>query len=398
MRSVRLTVRALLLTAAACQFDRSVVPTGQGPLVIHAVLDPAAPYTVVLIERALTGRAIGDTVAPDPDDPIRSSGGIPVSDATVVLRSIPPAAIGPLGECAPARGVEERSVRSDGKGAGVYHVFNSVLIDPFSRFCTGVRVQRGRVYSIEIIDPTGIRVTGRVAVPDASPVPERFAVDSLDRERDSVRLEWRTATGAVRYLLQVQSPFGPFSLFGGGTSALLPGTLRHPLVTGTPPVFLPGFRQTITLGAVDQNFFDYYRSRFDPFAAAGIVNHLIGGSGLFGAFVPFDRRVVEVTKPITRDIEGRYRPSVSVFGGAAEILRLYAYADSGSTLLLSGALQSDTIRSGVLGILREAQVTLAFIRETNAADTLRVFRGTLATGSISGTIASTRSIVFRKEP
>ena len=397
---VRWTVLAPLAVLGACRFDQVVVPTGQGPLIVHAVMNRGEYFQYVLVERALTGRVRDDSVLFDPDNPIVSSGGMPVSNARVELFWIPsnPSQL----RCDPAVGVELRTVRADGRGAGVYQVpgLPSFSFPKPSTSCTGISIVPGELIQVVVTDPTGLRVSGSTRIPLAQIVAARQSRDSLDRSRDSLTVEWTTTTEAPHYLFQVGSPFGPFSLFVTDRRVTLPGDLRNPFARGQPALFLPGFQQTVTVGAVDQNYWDYYRTRFLPGSAGPPISHVQGGGGLVGSIVPLERRFVEVVKRFEAPIEGRYLTSSRVFEpyypGFVEGLTLYAYADSAGTTLLSGSFQSDTLRAGVLGRMNGSRVTLALVRQQSALDTLRSFTGDFDGRSIRGTLSGGDSLEFRK--
>ena len=129
----------------------------------------------------------------------------------------------------------------------------------------------------------GTVVTGTTIVPNS---PLRFTPQALtpfDRDRDTVRLNWTAVKGARTYGLRVESPFGAFQFFSDSTKFTLPGGLRNIFASDFQRVFIPGFQQAVTLYAVDTNYFDYYRSRNDPFTGSGIINRLQGGIGLFGS-------------------------------------------------------------------------------------------------------------------
>ena len=95
---------------------------------------------------------------------------------------------------------------------------------------------------------------------------------------------------ARSYFVRVESPFGPFFLFTDSTAIRLTGDLRNIFAGDFQHVFIPGFRQDVFVGAVDSNFYDYYRTQNDPFTGAGIINRVNGGIGLFGSIVSIEHR------------------------------------------------------------------------------------------------------------
>lgn len=350
MRWLTLSI-AMLLALAGCEFDRTSIPTGQSRPVVHAVLNPGETEQVILVERTLTGTVDVDGSVPfDADDPIVTGSGVPVSGATVEV-------FDELGGRAIAQ--EDVFTRQGGNGAGVYRFLNRRAPTPRPGDPPPppvfLVIGRGRAYTLRVTTPEGQVVTGRTRVPDTYPAVDS-AVRSFDRDRDTLRLSWRSVPDARRYLLRIDSPFGPFFLFARETALQLPGTMQNLFAHDFPRVFIPGFRQRVVLGAVDINFFDYYRSRNDEFRGAGLINHLDGGTGLFGAFVTLETRTLEVTAPIDEAIEGTYRSTQPATG---DILRLWVNERLGDAVQLSGNLTGVGGRVGIVGTLRGNELVLA---------------------------------------
>lgn len=371
---------AAVLVCASCDAGKSVVPTGSDRVVVHAVLSTAVGEEVILVERSLSGRVSFDTsLSFDPDDPIVSSGGVPVSGADVTIAS---------DNCPPAQAVEDLTIRGDGKGAGVYRYRNTPLNTPppppFQ--CVRAQIVRGLRYYLRVVDPTGIVVTSATTVPDALTSGTLIPTDSLDPERETLTFDLDTARLHSRYFIQIETPYGPFFLFTDRPHVSIPGTLRNHLVRGHPPVFVPGFRQGVQASAVDTNFFDYYRSRYDPLSTTGAISHLTGGTGLFGSVLRLNALRVEVVAAADQPIEGSYTASPSLFGRPAERIRLYVFSEEFGVSQLSGSIRSDTGRAGVLGTLEGDRVRLAVVGANHAADTLLVFDGIFAGTAITGTV------------
>ena len=155
-------------------------------------------------------------------------------------------------------------------------------------------------YQLRVRTPDGAVVTGTTVIPDIAPVGAGARLDLFNRDRDSLRLTWRDVAGARAYLVRVESPFGAFLLFTDSTHITLKGDLRNYFASSLQRVFIPGFRQRVSVAAVDSNFFDYYRSRNDPFTGSGIINNLEGGIGLFGAAVNISARTLDVVQDAAR--------------------------------------------------------------------------------------------------
>ncbi|MFN2397426.1 MAG: hypothetical protein ABR543_02095 [Gemmatimonadaceae bacterium] len=382
---------AALLVCASCDAGKSVVPTGSGRVVVHSVLSTAVGEEVILVERSLTGRVSFDTsLAFDPDDPIVSSGGVPVSGADVTIAS---------DNCPPAPAVEDLTIRGDGRGAGVYRYRNTPLNTPppppFQ--CVRAQIVRGLRYYLRVVDPTGIVVTGATTVPDALTSGTLIRTHSLDPERETLTFDLDTARLHSRYFIQIETPYGPFFLFTDRPHVNIPGTIRNHLVRGHPPVFVPGFRQSVQASAVDTNFFDYYRSRYDPLSTTGPISHLVGGTGLFGSVLRLSALFVEVVSAVDQPIEGAYTSSPSFFGQPPERIRLYVFSQDSGVTHLSGSIDSNAGRAGILGTLQGDHVRLAVVGANHAVDTLLVFDGSFDGTAITGTVQGrTGEYVLRK--
>lgn len=273
------------LLASACVFDQITLPAGAPRVVVHGVLNPGLTDQVVLVERALDGRALAVRVPYDSLDPVVSEGGVPIRDARVVI-------LGAAGDSVVLR--EDRSLRNDGRGAGVYRFRNlEGGGDPFDPV-PWLAVRPGERYRLRVRTPEGEVVTGATTVP-ATPgrivpaIPRQF-----HRDRDSMFLGWPDVAGTTRYEVRIETPSGPFSAFVDSLEYLVSGGLVHPRATGRPRVFWPGFRQVLTVSAVDANYHDYYRTGGDPLSARGLLVHLEGGLGLFGSVARVRERVVDV--------------------------------------------------------------------------------------------------------
>ncbi len=70
----------------------------------------------------------------------------------------------------------------------------------------------------------------------------------------------------------------------------LPGSLRN---IDNQPVFAPT-RVSVVVSAVDRNYYDYHRTRSDPFTPGSVAAGLTGGQGVFGSLVVLTRRTLDV--------------------------------------------------------------------------------------------------------
>ncbi|MFL5616848.1 MAG: DUF4249 family protein [Gemmatimonadaceae bacterium] len=380
MRRVWLGAVALGVVVA-CTFDEKAIAVPPPQVVVHAVLDPGVQAQQVLVERTLSGTVdIRKNQRFDADDPINTGGGVPISGAAVTIT-------GPDGTFIASEALEPEKGRA--YGAGRY-------VTPFGTF-----VRPGASYVLRVRTPDGTVVTGRTTVPTSSTLGTSSRVDLFNRDHDSVRIAWRGVAGARSYLVRAESPFGPFLIFTDSTHVTLDGDLRNYFASSLERVFIPGARQRVTVSAVDSNFFDYYRSRNDPFTGSGIINRLEGGIGLFGAAMIIGGRTVDVVQDVREpsfeglwDGAGSPPPFVDVF-------RLYVETP-GETAALSGWYARDRVSGnteGLIGTRTKGRVVLQFVANQNAADTVAVFSGEQRGDSLIGTFSGvTGRVLFIKRP
>jgi hypothetical protein len=377
------------LVVAACQFDEKTVAVQAPQVAVHAVLDPGAPFQQVLVERTLTGAvSVSDEQRFDPVDPINSGGGIPIGDCQISVT-------GPDGVF-----IGEEAL-APGKPFN-YHTGRYLLHLPTQPFGSPVPLRTGGRYELRVVTPQGSIVTGTTVLPSAFAFSGSSPVDLFNRDRDSLPLGWNSLAGARSYLLRVESPFGPFLLFTDSTRITLHGDLRNYFASSLERVFIPGFRQRVNVAAVDSNYFDYYRTRNDPFTGAGIINRLQGGIGLFGAAVSVAGRTLDVVQDSREPaIEGVWDADSTNLanGGIVQILRIYVETP-GEPAALSGwyARFTDSgLLEGMVGTRSNGRIVLKLLSNQSAADTLAVFggvqRGDSLIGSFGGAAAQ---VVFVK--
>ena len=352
-------VCAGVLALTACEFDEHAVGTGVARPVVHAVLNPVTPQGdfVVLLERTLTGSVDTRADVHDPEDPIASGNGVPISGAQVEITRTDGSRT--------AIGIEDASVRGDHKGAGVYRFLNQ----PCTPFFCPVNTQpitRGGRYRLRITLPGGTStIEGETIVPITQPQANASLRIHFDRERDTLRVTWPAAEHAHRYVLQIQTPYGPFQAFSDTNAITLTGGLRNFLADRIPLVFTPGFEQAVQIAAVDSAYYDYYRSINDPFTGSGLLTHLRGATGLFGSYAPIRRDTLEVTAPQDEPVEGTF---VGVNG------RMVLYAQGAQ--LMSGRWEDGSgQRHGVLGVRSGNSMRLAVLQAAAINDTLLVATG-----------------------
>lgn len=368
---------ALLATGlvTACELETVSVAATPPSVVVHAVLNPGAAEQVVFLERTLTGSsAVGDPRF-DPSDPITSSSGIPIEGATV--------------EIVDSSGVAVRGVETE---HGVYHV--PIL---------GGLLRLGTRYQLRVRTQDGKDVTAFTRIPAPEVATTGGLTSTINRDRDTVNVTWRSADRTRAYAMRVETPFGPFFLFTDSLHVRLTGDLRNLFAGQLQRVLVPGFHQDILIAAVDSNFFDYYRTNNDPFTGSGIISRINGGIGLFGSLVTLTNGTLTVIADQTEPIEGRYRASAGFTTLPAGTLNLYVEsppAKAGAPAALTGryTVQSAQPRAdGIVGTLRGTAVTLALLSNQLAADTVDVFVGQFSNGTLTGAFQKAGPAVYVKQ-
>jgi len=363
--AARLVLLVATVGLGGCELSQVTVDTPEAAVVVHSVLNADAEEQVILVESSLTGRVEIDSSAKfDPADPIRSAGGSPISGADVRLF------VG-----SDTGGVRARETLTIRGGTGRYTVPRAALA-----------IRPGERYRLRIRTPSGREVTGETLVPGApadwtpgkgvTTVPVTFA-----RDRDTLRLSWSASTGARTYAVRVETPFGPWALFSDSLRFALAGSLRNFFAPGLPSVFLPGFRQTVNVVAVDRNFFDYNRSGNDPFGGTGLISSVRGGLGLFGSMVGLLRRDVSVTATDRLPLDAAW--SGVTPSGQPVTIDLWVDVPDPSASSLTG--RQRTPERFVIGIQQGDAVRLAILSTLSRADTAAFFVGRLAGDSLTGT-------------
>ena len=367
-----------LVTAlvASCDLGKVTVGETAPAIVVHSVLNPSVGTQVVLVERTLSGAITLPDTSFDPDDPIVTGGGIPVSGALVEL-------IDSMGQS--VRGVEDASVRPDGMGAGVYRIALGL---------SGTSALRlGRRYQLHVRTLEDEDVTAFTRVPAPVVTSSGGFTRTFNRDRDTVVAQWNRVPMTRSYAIRIESPFGPFFLFTDSTRFRLTGDLRNLFASDLQRVLIPGFRQDMLVAAVDSNFYDYYRTNNDPFTGSGIISRVNGGLGLFGSLVTLNSGTLTVTANQTEPIEGRFRLSS---GGAATLAvanQFTLYVESKATrTALPAALSGRWISpppnqrgDGIIGQQLGSTITLALLVNQLAGDTVDVFTGELRGDTLTGT-------------
>ncbi len=380
MRALLLAA-ALLLTAASCVFDRITLSPAVDALVVHGVLNPGTTEQVVLVERSLSGRAPGLRLPFDPLDPIVSDGGTPVRNARVIVRRV--SATGATEDSVVLR--EDINWRSDAKGAGVYR-FRNFDVPASSQPVPHLAVRPGAHYTLEVVSDTH-RVTASTTIPSAPGTVAPVAPRQFFRDVDSLFLGWAQVGGAARYEVRVESPVGAFTTFVDSLEYLVAGTLsgvERGSSAGRERVFWPGLRHTISVSAVDQHYFDYYRSGSDDITARGLLSTVSGGYGVFGSVARVLERLVDVRTAQTTWPEGVWTRVGSSPAALPALFELWPEREAFGSRRLTGITLGDASVGGQRLVVAEQSgrsLRLTVFAGLTLRDTLAVVTGTLsATG------------------
>jgi hypothetical protein len=149
----------------------------------------------------------------------------------------------------------------------------------------------GGTYHLHVHIQSGADVTGETTIPNAQPSAAQPTMAAFDDATDTLRMSWPAVNGAASYEVRVQSTAGVYAQFGD-TSAVLPGTLRS--LEGKI-VFQVPLDHTVVVSAVDEAYYEYYRTNSDEFTGTVVQGNLTGAEGVFGSLVEVAVRGVRVT-------------------------------------------------------------------------------------------------------
>jgi hypothetical protein len=390
-KPIALLASCAALATAACTFDQQSVAVQPAQVVVHAVLDPGGTQQEVLVERTLSGTVdITKNQRFDPEDPINTGGGVPISGATVTV-------YGPTGIFT---GVEAPAPGHPSTYPTGRYILTSGTITNGPR----VPLLPGGRYVLTVRTPDGTVVTGTTVIPQTGTFVPSSRLTAFNRDRDSLEFVWPTVNAARSYLVRIETPFGPFLLFSDSTHLTLPGDLRNFFATSLERTFIPGFRQRVSLAAVDSNYYDYYRSRNDPFTGSGIINRLQGGIGLFGSAVSINARTLDVTQNAREPaFEGTYEVTTTptLSRPVADLLRIYVETP-GEPAALSGWFtrnRTSGVLEGMIGTRKNGRVVLEFLENQSSVDTVAVFSGEQRGDSlVGGYVGVSGAVVFVRRP
>lgn len=324
--SVPAVAVAGLALVAGCQLQEVTVPLGREELAVHGVLtlDSNATAQYIIVERTITGTATlpgFDTLTGIPRPPL------PVSGAEVVV----------------TRDDGDSVTYREEPTAGVYGV---------PRAATWPFLEPGREYRLRVSLPDGRVVRGRTRMPAPPVVTGMPAMGAtFNRDRDTLRLSWTGARWNDEIYVQVRPRdlrrHLTLVLFTDSSSLVIPGRLPLPVIDDTipPSVWVAGSYQTLTVGAIDTNYFDHFRTRSDPFTGGGYIGHLEGALGVFGAVAPVNRTLA-VRGDVDHPAEGRYALRLrAVRDSLVGTVELYVTRERPEPLLVNGFVSGVRVRA-----------------------------------------------------
>lgn len=396
-----MTASFVVVFSAACANDQLTTPALTPRVVVHAVLDAQLHEQVILVEQTQNG-GIGPGAKLHPGDLVATAGGHPVSYATVVLH-------GPLDSVV---AVEDRSLRSDGTGAGMYRIRTTTAADGSPTLAApGVlRLVPGEEYRL-VVKTSLATVTGSTRLPNVAPTVDR-AARTFNVDRDTLWLaQAERRRGAPAYLLRrIHASFSRSDRFEQTIAAALlappPSRAASPAsasgVSKVAPTWafaashdaiVPGTTQQFSVVAVDANYLRYATVGVDPFGDGVLGNSLRGGVGLFGAVSTLTDVALDLVADRDHALEGEWTATSAV---AALPLQLRLYESPRFPRTPTHGAQTaprpDVVLTGtaryangkfmfVEAAQRGAAITLV-LRSNSKSDPLEI-RGELAGGALT---------------
>ena len=381
-----------MLLVGGCKRELINIPAGPQELVIHGVLNPADTMQIVLIERTLSGAVGTPMLLPfDSREPITSDWGVAEGEVTTSITA-PDGTVYPGTEV--NRCFQVPPQLCDSKGAGVYKFF-----------LRGSNLVPGAKYSFHAITKQGEEIAAETTIP-ATPLATTTTNITFNRTTDTLAIAWPSSPRAPAYQVRVENPFGAWSSFTDSTRVALTGALRNPDEARLPHVFLPGFRQLLTVTAIDANMYDYYRTSNNSFVGYGAVSRVRGAYGVFGSAVIVQRRDVAVTANQVAPIEGAFAGidagvGYVYFGRDLSLFIESPATRKGDADAISGSyntIPGNVFTMPVTGTFRNGELRIVFHRNQVVPDTMEVFVGQLRGDTIVGSYGKGAPGKFVRRP
>ena len=351
-----LLLLGLTVAVSSCEFGEVAIPEGEPMLVVLAVMRPDVERQWILVEQTLTGTSATEDSLPSviPGD----APPLPVTNASVTVANLSM----PDDPCGVVVFTETPVGAGREQSLGLYWGPSD---------CPTMRPGDTLELSVETVD--GLEVTGRTEVVGADRTVLRVTGDSvvvpgpvltLNRDVDTLEAEVTAAYGRS-VQVEIATPDSTntldpkFLMFLDSTAITIPGNLVNFLdeifdddddtTSSSSPesIFTAGRHHTVTVGLMDDHFFDYMRTANMQLSGRGFVNHLEGGMGVFGCVLAAANDV-KVVSDLDDAREGEYRMVGTVQGVAVDVsLELYVASAGEDTTDMAAFVVGDW----VLGVL-----------------------------------------------
>jgi hypothetical protein len=394
MRNALLLVGGALVISS-CEFGEVAIPEGDPMLVVFGVMRPDIERQWILVEQTLTGTYNTNDSLPSviPGD----APPLPVTNATVTVSNLSL----PDDPCGTVTFTETPAVAGVRQSSGLYWgPTGCPTMRPGDSLALRVETADGQIVSgeTEVVgaDRTVLRVSGDSVVLPGPALTLNRDVDTLEAEviatfGRSVQVEVATADST-----DTLDP--TFLMFLDSTAITIPGNLVNFLdvvfddddttANDSPEsIFTAGRHHTVTVGLMDDHFFDYMRTGNMRLSGRGFLNHLDGGMGVFGC-VTAAANEVRVVGNIDDEREGEYR----VYGSLGPdinvdiTMELYVEAAGEDTTAMAAFVLGDwmlgAIDTSVRGFFNGSELTFTIYQQHDPVDNPQLLLTVLLVGDI----------------
>ena len=287
----------LAALTSACELTEVTIAPGQRVVVVQSVISRSQGTQFVVVEYSQAGESITNHFGYPRIPP--GAPRIPISGARVTIRHQGTTCAGRV-DTLPELPPTDSLVQTTGTYLGL--------------MC---RPEPGERLLLRVETPAGEVVTGATTVPGASArtltagtfdAPSQFWVFHRQRDTLGITVTPVSGKGLQIEMRTAQNPDDPALFAFTDTMAIrFPGTLVNPFEGDDgASIFRPGRYYVLAVALTDTNYYDFLRSRSDPFTGRGFINHLTGGIGVFGS-VETDLEWLRVVAPVDDPREGTYR-------------------------------------------------------------------------------------------
>ena len=287
----------LLPLFSACELTEVTVAPGTKIVVVQSVISRTDSIQFVVVEYSQAGQAFhGFSYPRIPPGSPRA----PISGARVTIEHAGGGCAGMVDTL-----IEQSPIDQAGQATGTY---------------TGpvCRPEPGEQILLRVETPAGEVVTGATVVPGAAArdvsagglAAPAGGTGTLDRTRDTLGIDVTPISGkALQVELRNSANREDLAIYAYTDTLGLkfPANLVNPFEGDDgESVFRAGRYYALAVALTDENYYDFLRSRSDPFTGRGFINHLTGGIGVFGS-VETERYRLRVVAPQNDPLEGVYR-------------------------------------------------------------------------------------------